>query len=76
MVHRKIIPYAKEHKTALIFAAGVATAIIGKKIIESQAVKDATTKAVAGVMSAKQDAENAVAEMKADAEKISIEDGE
>lgn len=76
MVYRKIAPYAKEHKTALIFAAGVATAIIGKKIIESQAVKDATTKAVAGVMSAKQDAENAVAEMKANAEKISIEDGE
>ena len=30
-----------EHKHALIFAAGIATAIIGKKVLESQTVKDA-----------------------------------
>ena len=36
-------------------------------------VKDATTKAMAGVISAKQDAEKAVEEMKKDAEEIAEE---
>ena len=76
MVHRKVLDYANQHKTALIFAGGIATAIIGKKILETGIVKDATTKAMAGVISAKQDAENAVADMKADAEDIVVENKE
>lgn len=67
--------FVTEHKTALIFAGGIATAIIGKKIIESQAFKDTTSKAMASVMSAKQNAENAMAEIKADAEE-QITEGE
>ena len=42
MVHRKIVNYATEHKSALIFAAGIATAVVGKKILESKVVKEAT----------------------------------
>lgn len=64
---------AIEHKHALIFAGGIATAIIGKKVLELQAFKDTTTKAMANVMSAKQDAEKAVEEMKKDAEEINKE---
>lgn len=44
-----------------------------KKVLESQAFKDTTTKAMANVMSAKQDAEKAVEEMKKDAEEINKE---
>jgi hypothetical protein len=68
MVHRKIIDQAVQHKGLLIFAAGVATAVVGKKILESKAVKEATTNAVAGVMAVKQDAEDRLEEIKADAE--------
>ena len=70
MVYRKIIDHAIEHKHALLFAGGIATAIVGKKVLESQAFKDTATKAMAGVMSAKQDVEKAVEEMKQDAEEI------
>lgn len=69
-MHRKIIPYAKEHKTALIFAAGIATALIGKKVIESQTAKELTTKAMAGVISAKKDAEETFQDIKENAEDI------
>ena len=57
MKREDIINTCVEHKHALIFAAGIATAIIGKKIIESKTVKDAATKGMATVMSAKRDAE-------------------
>ena len=59
-----------EHKHALLFVGGIATAIVGKKILESQTVKDSATKAMAGVMSAKQNAENSMIEMKKDAEEM------
>ncbi len=74
MVHRKIVGYATEHKAALIFAAGIATAVIGKKILESDAVKEATTNAVAGVMSVKKDAEEKVEEIRQDAEALVCEE--
>ncbi len=70
MVHRKIVDFATEHRHALIFAAGIATAVVGKKILESDAVKEATTNAVAGVISVKKDAEEKVDEIKKDAEAI------
>lgn len=70
MVYKKILDHAIEHKHALIFAGGIATAIIVKKVVESQAFKDTTTKAMAGVMSAKQDAEKAMEDMKKDAQEI------
>lgn len=65
-----IINTCKEHKNILIFAAGVATAVIGAKVIKSQAFKDTTTKGMAVVMSAKKDAEECFQDMKENAEDI------
>ena len=76
MPHRKVLNQAKEHKEILIFAAGIATALIGKKILESKVVKDATTDCVAGVLTVKKDAEDRVEEIKTDAEQQIAEDEE
>ena len=76
MPHRKVLNQAKEHKEILIFAAGIATALIGKKILESKAVKDATTDCVAGVLTVKKDAEDRMEEIKADAEQKVAEEEE
>ena len=46
-----------KHKHALIFAGGIATALIGKKLLESKTVKETCTKGMATVLSAKKDAE-------------------
>lgn len=73
MVYKKVLDHAIEHKSALLFAGGIATAIIGKKVLESQAFKDTTTKAMAGVMSVKQDAEKAMEDMKKDASEMAEE---
>ena len=61
------------HKHALIFAGGIATAIIGKKILESEIVKDACTKGMASVLSAKKDAEECFQDIKEDAEDIVVD---
>ena len=76
MKREDIINTCVEHKHALIFAAGIATAIIGKKIIESKTVKDAATKGMATVMSAKRDAEEAFQDMKENAEDIVVDANE
>lgn len=73
MRREDIINTCVEHKHALIFAAGIATAIIGKKILESDAVKDATTQGMAAVMSAKKDAEECFQDMKDNAEDIVVD---
>ena len=73
MLRNDIIDKCVEHKHALIFAAGIATAIVGKKIIESKTVKDAATRGMATVMSAKQDAEECFQDMKENAEEIVID---
>lgn len=73
MERNEIIDKCVEHKHALIFAAGVATALIGKKIIESKTVKDAATKGMASVMSAKKDAEEVFQDMKENAEDIVVD---
>ena len=61
------------HKHALIFAGGIATAIIGKKILESDIVKEACTNGMATVLSAKKDAEECFQDMKEDAEEMVID---
>ena len=76
MVYKKIVDHAIEHKYALVFAGGVAAAIIGKKVLESKAVKDATTNCVAGALAVKQEAEDKLAEIKADAEEQVCEEDE
>ena len=70
MPHRKIVPFAQEHKHALLFAGGVATALIGMKILKSQTTKDLATKGMAGVISAKKDAEETFQDIKENAEDI------
>lgn len=70
MVHRKIAPFVAEHKHALLFAGGIATAIIGAQIIKSQTAKDLATKGMAGVISAKKDAEETFQDMRENAEDI------
>ena len=64
MIDKKYIDPIMKHKHALIFAGGIATALIGKKILESDAVKDATTQGMAAVLSAKKDAEEAFQDMR------------
>ena len=62
-----------EHKHALLFAAGIATAVVGKKVLESKTVKDAATKGMAQVMTVKRDAEECFQDIKENAEDI-VED--
>ena len=71
--HEEIIDKCIEHKHALIFTAGVATALVGAKIIKSKAFKDATTKGMAAVMSAKRDAEECFQDIREDAEDIVVD---
>ena len=73
MNREKIIKTCVEHKHVLIFAAGVATALIGKKVMESKTVKDATTRGMAKVLSAKRDAEETFQDMRENAEEIVID---
>ncbi|MBP3791555.1 MAG: hypothetical protein ILA26_05965 [Methanobrevibacter sp.] len=73
MKREDIINTCVEHKHALIFAAGIATAIVGKKVLESKTVKDAATRGMATVMSAKKDAEACFQDMKENAEDIVID---
>ena len=73
MKREDIINTCVEHKHALIFAAGVATALIGAKVVKSQVFKDTTAKGMAAVMSAKRDAEECFQDMKEDAEEMVID---
>ncbi len=76
MKRNEILNKCYEHKHALIFAAGIATAIIGKKVLESKAVKDAATQGMASVMSVRKDAEECFQDMKENAEDIVFEANE
>ncbi len=62
-----------ENRHVLIFAAGVATALIGKKVLESKAVKDAATRGMASVMAVRKDAEECFQDMKENAEDIVVD---
>ena len=73
MRHEEIFDKCMEHKHALIFAAGIATAIVGKKVLESKSVKNAATKGMAKVMVAKRDAEEYFQDVKEDAEDIAVD---
>ena len=73
MSHEEIIEKCAEHKHALIFAAGVATALVGAKVLKSKTFKDATTKGMAAVMSAKRDAEECFQDIREDAEDIVVD---
>lgn len=70
MVGEQLCPFVREHKHALLFAGGIATAIIGAQILKSQTTKDLATKGMAGVISAKKDAEETFQDMRENAEDI------
>ena len=76
MNREEFIDKCVEHKHALIFAAGIATAVVGKKILESKTVKDAATQGMASVMSIRKDAEETFQDMKENAEEIVIDANE
>ena len=73
MSYKKVLDKCVEHKHALIFAAGIATAIPGKKILESQTFKDTATRGMASVMSVRKDAEECFQDMKENAEDIVVD---
>lgn len=64
---------ALRHKHVLIFAGGIATAIIGKKLLQSKTVKESCTKGMAAVLSAKKDAEECFQDMRENAEDIVVD---
>ena len=70
MRHEEFFDKCYEHKHALIFAAGIATAVVGKKVLESKVVKDAATQGMAGIMSIRKDAEETFQDMRENAEDI------
>lgn len=73
MRREEIFDKCYEHKHALLFAAGIATAIVGKKVLESKAVKDAATQGMASVMSVRKDAEECFQDMRENAEDIVVD---
>ena len=73
MVKNEYVERVMKHKHALIFVGGIATAIVGKKILESDAFKDTCTKGMAAVMSAKKDAEECFQDMKENAEDMVVD---
>jgi hypothetical protein len=73
MANKEFLNKCMEHKHALIFAAGIATAIVGKKVLESRTVKNAATRGMANVMAAKRDAEETFQDMKENAEEIMLD---
>ena len=73
MRHEEFFDKCYEHKHALIFAAGIATALVGKKILESKTVKDAATQGMASVMSVRRDAEECFQDMRENAEDIVVD---
>ncbi|WP_407431716.1 DUF6110 family protein [Methanobrevibacter sp.] len=73
MRHEEFFDKCYEHKHVLLFGAGIATAIVGKKILESKAVKDAATHGMASIMSARKDAEECFQDMRENAEDIMVD---
>ena len=73
MRREELINKCVEHKHALLFAAGIATAIVGKKVLESKTVKDAATKGMADVMAIRRDAEECFEDMKQNEEDIVVD---
>lgn len=67
---QEIIDKMYKHKHALIFVGGMATAIIGAKILKSQVTKDYAAKGMAKVLTCKSEIEESIQDIKDDAEDI------
>lgn len=65
-IHEKIF----EHKHALLFVGGIATAIVGKKVLQSKATKDYAAKSMAKVLTCKSELEESIQDIKDNAEDI------
>ena len=76
MRHDEFFDKCIEHKHALLFAAGIATAVVGKKVLESKTVKNAATKGMAEVMTIRKDAKECFEDMKQNAEDIVVDANE
>ena len=59
-----------EHKHALLFVGGIATAIVGKKVLESQKTKDYAAQSMAKVLTCKSELEESIQDIKDNAEDI------
>ena len=73
MTQREILDKMIEHKHALLFVGGIATAIVGKKILESQTTKDYAAKGMAKVLTCKSELEESIQDIKDNAEDIHSE---
>lgn len=73
MPDKRLRPFVQEHKHAILFVGGIAAAIVGTKIIKSQTTKDLATKGMAGIISAKKDAEETFQDMRENAEDIVVD---
>ena len=70
MTQKGIIGKMIEHKHALLFVGGIATAIVGKKVLESQTTKDYAAKSMAKVLTCKSELEESIQDIKDNAEDI------
>ena len=70
MTREEIIDKMIEHKHALLFVGGIATAVVGKKILESKTTKDYAAKGMAKVLTCKSDLEESIQDIKDNAEDI------
>ncbi|WP_297982232.1 DUF6110 family protein [uncultured Methanobrevibacter sp.] len=62
-----------QHKHALIFVGGMATAYAGYKILKSQTTKDYAAKGMAKVLTCKSDIEESIQDIKDNAEDIHVD---
>ncbi len=69
-MRRDLVDKMIEHKHALLFVGGVATAIIGKKVLESETTKDYAARGMAKVLTCKSELEESIQDIKDNAEDI------
>ena len=70
MTQREFMDKMIEHKHALLFVGGMAAAVVGKKVLESQATKDYAAKGMAKVLTCKSELEESIQDIKDNAEDI------
>ncbi len=69
-MRRDLVDKMIEHKHALLFVGGVATAIVGKKVLESKTTKDYAARGMAKVLTCKSELEESIQDIKDNAEDI------
>ena len=70
MTRKEIMDKMIEHKHALLFVGGIATAIVGKKVLESQKTKDYAAQSMAKALTCKSELEESIQDIKDNAEDI------